>query len=71
MEEMSGYYPAGVSGFEDEISGPRREYDAPMDAECDDCGWVGTITATVRVWRDERDASWRCPSCSADQTETY
>ena len=70
-EAMSGYYPPGVSGFEDEIAGPRMEYDEQIRVECDDCGFSGDVDGLVRVWRHDRDVSWDCPGCGAEHEDPY
>lgn len=68
---MSGYYPPGVSGFEDEIAGPRAEYDESVNVECTDCEWVGDVDGEVRVWRYDTDVTWTCPNCKTEHTDPY
>lgn len=68
---MSGYYPEGVTGFEDEIAGPRYEEDETITTVCEYCGWSGDVECLVRYWRDDRDVLWTCPDCKEDHCDAY
>ena len=60
---MSEYYPEGVSGFEDEIAGPRQLLSTVLEKECPRCGFKGEVEVDVSVWRDSDTHDWDCPSC--------
>lgn len=53
-------YPPGVSGNEDAIAGPKREYED--ERGCKECGWYGTVV--VVEWSD--CSVWECEECGAE-----
>lgn len=63
---MSGYYPAGVTGMEDEIAGPRAEREGLREVECPNCEWEGEVCALELVWSRETIQYWKCPNCGTE-----
>jgi len=69
--QMPGYYPDNVTGFEPEISGAQYEDDETRNVECDECdedvygeAFEGRVTGTLTVWNYfERTFYWTCPTC--------
>lgn len=62
-------YPPGVSGFEDQIAGPRSEQSDYDVKECDDCGFEGEVLVTRLFWRDSVEDTWECPDCKSEHSE--
>lgn len=73
---MTGYnLPPGVTGFEDAINGPTREYDATFDVkhECDedtyDAFFEGSAAGTVVLWSSPpAQFVFDCPQCGEEVT---
>lgn len=61
-------YPPGVTGFEDHF-GPSAEVEEPVDKQCEDCEWDGSVVALRQYWNSDITETWSCPECGVEHED--
>jgi len=59
-------YPTGVTGFEDQVAGPRSESSDRDVRECSVCDFEGEVDIDIVVWSSTVMEYWTCLTCGTE-----
>jgi hypothetical protein len=75
--DMSGYYPAGVTGNEYEIAGPQREWNGTRTVYCNNVNGCEDAYEDVDAegygesYEEQGWFTWTCSKCEKEQTTEF